>query len=84
MANVERPFSVRSDVERASSPKDTAKHSEFHHRGGMSQEDADFLVNLPESIRKKAVRKVDVRSLHRNNIPSLPPLTTRMVLSRSD
>lgn len=84
MANLERPLSVRSDVERASSPKDAAKHSEFQHRGGMSQNDADFLDNLPDSTKKKAVLKVDVRSLHRNNIQPLPPLTTRMVLSRSD
>ncbi|KAH6693576.1 high-affinity nicotinic acid transporter [Plectosphaerella plurivora] len=59
--NAERPMSVRSDIERTPSPKDMAKHSEFQHRGGMSQEDADFLNNLPEATKKKAVRKVDVR-----------------------
>ena len=62
---VERSPSIRSDVEQASQAKDASKHSEFQHRGGMSQEDAEFLDNFPEAKKKKAVRKVDVSIYHK-------------------
>lgn len=48
-----------SDVEQTQL-KDTAAHSEYQNRGGMSPEDVEFLENFPEERKKKSVRKVDV------------------------
>lgn len=47
------------DLEQVPTEKDTAVHAEFR-RGGLSQEDADFLANFSDERKKKVIRKVDV------------------------
>lgn len=60
---VDRSPSIRSDVEQAAKKESLTEHSEFQNQyRGMSPEDAEFLANLSAAEKKKAVRKVDVRS----------------------
>lgn len=50
------------DIGEALKEKTFVDHSE-HQRGGLSEEDTDFLNNFPEERRKKIIRKVDVSAL---------------------
>ncbi|EFQ33766.1 major facilitator superfamily transporter [Colletotrichum graminicola] len=58
---VTRTSSDRSDIENVSPDKEAIRHEECQIRGGMRPEDVEFLANLPEEKKKKAVRKVDYR-----------------------
>lgn len=60
---VVRASSDRSDVEHVSHEKDYVTHHEYQRNGNLSPDDVAFLGNYPEDRRKKAVRKVDVRTL---------------------
>ncbi|KAF4470295.1 hypothetical protein FALBO_2811 [Fusarium albosuccineum] len=50
-----------SDIERVSHEKTGIMHSE-HQRGGLSQDDLDFLRLFPEDRKKIIIRKVDARN----------------------
>lgn len=55
-----RLSSESRDIEQVPQEKDTAVHNEFS-RGGMSQEDIDFVANFPDERKKVIIRKVDFR-----------------------
>lgn len=58
---VNRVSSEAADVEQLPKEKDVAVHDEYR-RGGLSEDDLNFLDTFSEDRKKRVLRKVDVRS----------------------